>query len=149
MQQGGRDFGEGLQDEPAFVHGRVGQGKVGVGEDKAAARLSRRLVFGVEEQVKIKQAGTFRGLTGVPDATHGGFKGEECPHEFKGAEAGFEQCGGVGKAWLVEKTYRLGFVEVGGGDEGAQIGESAQGLAEGVGGRPVAGREVRAEGDGG
>jgi hypothetical protein len=136
----GRDFGEGSEDETAFVEGGVGEGEVGSMENLVGAVL-----VGIEEEVEVDDAGAFgRGVGSV--ATHGVLDGEELVEEVEGGEAGFEEGGGVEKAGLVEIAYWVGGVEGGDGRDLAEGGEAGEGFAE-VGLRgAVGGGEVGAEG---
>jgi hypothetical protein len=137
------DFGEGGEDEAALVHGGVGQGEVGVGEDLGVSSFSD-----VEEEIEVDDAGALR-WDGGAVATHGVLDGEKATEDVERASIGFEERGGVEEARLVEIADGVGCVKAGDGGDLAEIGEAVEGFAEVVGGRAEAGREVGAESDGG
>jgi len=105
MLERGGDFGEGGEDEAAFVQGGVGEGEFGGLQD----------LVGVEEEIEVDDAGAF-GWGGGAVAAHGVLDGEEAAEEVEWGKGGFEEGGGVEEARLVEVTDGVGGVE--GGDGG-------------------------------
>lgn len=79
MEQVWGDFGEGSEDEAALMHGGVGQGEVGVGEDLAAPTFSD-----VEEKIEVDAAWAF-GWSGGAVATHGVLDGEKAAEDVERA----------------------------------------------------------------
>jgi hypothetical protein len=123
MLESGGDFGEGGEDEAAFVQGGVGKGEIGCLHDEIA----------VEQEVEVDDARAF-GWGGGAVSTHGVLDGEEVVEEVEWGESCVEEGGGVEEAGLVEVANGVGGVEGGYGGDVTEGGEAAEGFAEvGVG----------------
>ena len=136
------DFGEGSENEAAFVQGGVRECEFGRGDDPM-----RSVLVGVEKEIEIDDAGALGGNGGAV-AAHVVFDGEEAVEEVEGGQTGFEQSGGVEEARLVEIAHGVGGMEAGDGDDASESGEAAKGFTEVVGGRTEGGGKIGAEGDG-
>ncbi len=111
MDPGGRDLGEGFEDEAALGHGGMRQGQFRGFEHQPIE----------PEQIEVDDAGAF-GCNSLAPASHGVFESEQRAQEGKRFEVGLEQDRGVEEARLVEKvhgcciqkgTYRLDLPEMG------------------------------------
>lgn len=115
------DLGEGREDELAFVHARVGEDEVVMGED----------VVGVEEEVEVEGSGP-PPLLGVAIAPALELDAVEFGEELAGREIGLDDGGGVEEVGLGDGADGRGLVEGGGGDEACarERGEAQEGGAE-------------------